>query len=432
MTHWPLKRIRVGRRFRKALGDLRPLAESIEEVGLLHAVVVTPQGRLIAGRRRLEAVKLLGWREVPVRVVDLDQIALGEFVENACRKDFAPSEIAAIARALRPPEEEKAHRRRLAGLRNQQLVVEICHHEGQGKTRDKVARFAGISGRTLDKIEAVVEAAEAEPAWFGHLKQELDAEPRSIHRCYQKLQAIRQQQAAQEETVEPVNVGRYRLKENEIICADCRDILPRIKDHTFHAIITDPAYGIGQVYNGRKEAADDPAGYWRWFQPIYREMLRVLKPGGFCAIFQSSRYLRYCWDWFGDQNFVIYAAIRPVSVFTAGQPISCCWAPVVVFYKGRARYRPAEFVRARNWFVSSAHFDDLARLHPCPEPLDQCEELIRSFTCEGALVLDPLCGVGSIPVAAARHGRRYLGIEIEPEYVRVARRRMRLLGKPGD
>jgi hypothetical protein len=63
---WPLKRIRVGRRFRRALGDhLRALAESIEGIGLLHPVVVTPQGRLVAGRRRLEAVRLLGWRTIP-------------------------------------------------------------------------------------------------------------------------------------------------------------------------------------------------------------------------------------------------------------------------------------------------------------------------------------------------------------------------------
>ena len=102
-----------------------------------------------------------------------------------------------------------------------------------------------------------------------------------------------------------------------------------------------------------------------------------------------------------------------------------------MFYKGRPRYRPAEFIRSRNWFVSNSSFDDLAKFHPCPEPLDQCEELVRSFTCKGALVLDPLCGVGSVPVAAARCGRRYLGIDLEPEYVRVARRRMRLLGKPG-
>jgi site-specific DNA-methyltransferase (adenine-specific) len=161
-------------------------------------------------------------------------------------------------------------------------------------------------------------------------------------------------------------------------------------------------------------------------------MLRVLKPGGFCAIFQGGRYMRYFWDWFGDQDFVVYAACRqPSAAFRSGQPITCCWEPVVIFYKGRPRYRPAEFVRSRNWFVSNSHFDDLAKAHPCPEPLDQCEELVRSFTCEGALVLDPLCGVGSVPVAAARCGRRHLGIDLEPEYVRVARRRLRLLGEPG-
>jgi ParB family chromosome partitioning protein len=77
MTEWPTNHIRVGRRFRKALGDLRPLSESIEAVGLLHPVVITPQGRLVAGRRRLEAVRLLGWRTVPVHVVDLENVAEG-------------------------------------------------------------------------------------------------------------------------------------------------------------------------------------------------------------------------------------------------------------------------------------------------------------------------------------------------------------------
>jgi DNA modification methylase len=424
--------IKIGKRHRTDLGDLESLAESLETVGLLHAVVIDSHDRLIAGRRRLAAAKLLGWKEVPVRVVDLEQIALGEFIENACRKDFTPSEIAAVVKALRPVEEKRAHQRRLAGLRNQKVEVENCHHEGNGKTRDIVARFAGISGRTLDKIEAVVEAAEQDPACYSHLREELDAEPRSVHRCYQKLKAIRQQQEALEETVEPVKVGRYKLKENEIICADCRQILPRIRDGTFHAVITDPTFGIGHQYHGKKEAADSPESYWTWFEPIYRQMLRVLKPGGFCAIFQGGRYMRYFWDWFGEHDFIIYAAIRPITACKGGQPITCCWEPVVVFYKGRARYRPADFIRSRNWFLSNSSFDDLAKAHPCPEPLDQCEELVRSFTCEGALVLDPFAGVGTIPIACARLGRRYVGIEIEPEYVRVARKRMKLLGHEGD
>jgi DNA modification methylase len=415
MTEWPLKRIQVGRRFRKDLGDLQPLAESIEEVGLLHPVVVTPQGRLIAGRRRLEAVKLLGWRTVPVHVVDLQNVIEGELAENVHRKDFLPSELWAIAKKV------KEIVRTPVGRPSEKVEN---YHRFSGKTRDKAAAYFGISGRHLEKIGAVCESE------FPELVEELDAEPRSVHRCFQKLKLLRNQQSALDEEIEPVQVGRYRLKENEIICADCREILPRIKDHTFHAVITDPAFGIGQAYNGTKEVADDPVSYWRWFEPIYREMLRVLKPGGFCAIFQGGRYVRHFWNWFGDRDFIIYAACRePLAAFKGGQPITCCWNPVVIFYNGLPQYRSADYVRSRNWFVSNSHFDDLARVHPCPEPLDQCEELIRSFTCEGAVVLDPFCGVGGVPIAAARNNRRYLGIDIEPEYVGVARRRMKLLGK---
>jgi ParB-like chromosome segregation protein Spo0J len=77
-----IDQIQVGYRYRKDLGDLRALAESIAEVGLLHPVVVTPEGRLIAGQRRLEACRLLEWTEIPVTVVDLYQAARGEAHEK--------------------------------------------------------------------------------------------------------------------------------------------------------------------------------------------------------------------------------------------------------------------------------------------------------------------------------------------------------------
>jgi hypothetical protein len=202
MTEWPLKRIRVGRRFRKALGDLRALAESVEAVGLLHPVVVTPQGRLVAGRRRLEAVKLLGWRTVPVHVVDLEDVAEGELAENVHRKDFLPSELWAIAKRV------KEIVRTPVGRPSEK--VEKFHH-CNGKTRDKAAAYFGVSGRHLEKIGAVCESE------FPELVAELDAEPRSVHRCYQKLKMLRNQRAALEEEVEPVRIGRYRLRENEIV-----------------------------------------------------------------------------------------------------------------------------------------------------------------------------------------------------------------------
>ena len=247
MRVWPLKKIKVGRRFRKDLGDVRSLADSIGEIGLLHPVVITPKGKLIAGRRRQEAAKLLGWKTIPVHVVDLENIVDGELAENVHRKDFLPSELWAIAK--------KVMERVKTPVGRPGKMVETFHRL-QGKTRDKAAACFGVSGRHLEKIGAVCESE------FPQLVLELDAEPRSAHRCFQKLKTLRQQQSALEEEIEPVLVGRYKLRENEILCADCREILPKIKDSTFHAVITDPTFGIGHVYNSKKEDTDTPEAYW--------------------------------------------------------------------------------------------------------------------------------------------------------------------------
>jgi N6-adenosine-specific RNA methylase IME4 len=147
--------IKVGERHRRDLGDVAALAESIRDIGLLHPPVVRSDGALVAGARRLAACTLLGWSEVPVRIIDLEQIVRGEFAENAHRKDFLPSEIAAIMRELEPVEKAAAAERMTLG--------KISPGSEPGRARDKVAAFAGKSGRTIEKIKAVFDAAEKDP-----------------------------------------------------------------------------------------------------------------------------------------------------------------------------------------------------------------------------------------------------------------------------
>src|SRR5262245_47606303 len=111
MTLRPISSIVVGRRHRRDLGDIAGLAKTIDELGLLHPVVVQADGTLVAGERRLAACRSLGWQTVPVTVVNLTDIVRGEFAENAHRKDFLPSEIDAIRRALEPLEKAAAKQR---------------------------------------------------------------------------------------------------------------------------------------------------------------------------------------------------------------------------------------------------------------------------------------------------------------------------------
>jgi ParB family chromosome partitioning protein len=109
--HKAIKDIIVGDRHRRDLGDVDSLARSIDQIGLLHPVVVRSDGTLVAGERRLAACQQLGWTEIPATIVDLDEIAKGEFAENAIRKDFRPTEIDAIRRALEPAEKAAARER---------------------------------------------------------------------------------------------------------------------------------------------------------------------------------------------------------------------------------------------------------------------------------------------------------------------------------
>lgn len=197
--------IKVGHRHRKDMGDIKELAASIEAVGLLHPVVVNKDLALIAGERRLEACKLLGWQEVPVTFVPLAEIERGEFAENAIRKDFLPSEMVAIKRALEPGEREAAKERMSDGGKG----VET-YHTLQGKARDKVAAYAGRSGRTLEKAEALVQAAEDEPEKYGKLVDDMDRTGR-VDGPYKRLKVARQAEFIRAEPPALPNQGPYRV-----------------------------------------------------------------------------------------------------------------------------------------------------------------------------------------------------------------------------
>jgi ParB/RepB/Spo0J family partition protein len=156
MSALPIDKIQIGTRHRREMGDIASLAGSMGELGLLQPVVVRPDGHLIAGERRLRAAQLLGWETIPVTVVDLDEIARGEFAENAIRKDFTLSEAVAIKRALEPIERAKAKKRMLVGKPSEKFS------EG-GNALDKIAKATGMHRTTLAKAEAIVDAERPSP-----------------------------------------------------------------------------------------------------------------------------------------------------------------------------------------------------------------------------------------------------------------------------
>jgi ParB family chromosome partitioning protein len=110
--------ITVGVRHRKDPGDLNALMKSIEEVGLLQPVTITPDGVLICGWRRLEALRRLGRRtlNVWVRSGISDQLShlLAQQDENEQRKPLSPVETARLYAEIKMLEQEDAKRRMAA------------------------------------------------------------------------------------------------------------------------------------------------------------------------------------------------------------------------------------------------------------------------------------------------------------------------------
>ncbi len=200
----PIDEIEIGFRYRKDLGDVRALAQSIEAVGLLHPVVVTPEGRLIAGQRRLAACRLLGWREIPVTLVDLLQAARGEAHENFVRKDLLPSEMVALKRAVEPLERREARSRQ--GVRTDLALESGATH---GDSRDRVARYLGVGRTTIERAEAVVEAAENHPEEYGHLVEQMDRSGK-VSGVYRRLQVLKQAEQIDREPPQMPN-GPFRV-----------------------------------------------------------------------------------------------------------------------------------------------------------------------------------------------------------------------------
>lgn len=135
-----------------------------------------------------------------------------------------------------------------------------------------------MSGRTLDKSEAVCKAAEEDPERYGRLVEEMDSEPRAVHRCFGKLQELRRTELPQ--PTPSSAVWNARVDAATIMHGDCSELLKAIPDASVDAVVSDPPYPEIDREYGRMSEADglDP------MKAVLGECRRVLKPQG-AAVF---------------------------------------------------------------------------------------------------------------------------------------------------
>lgn len=100
----PIDEIKIKKRVRKDLGDLEDLKFSLNRYGLLNPITINANYELVAGHRRLEAAKALGWTEIEAIMINTrDKLTLLEIEleENNQRKAFTDSELLAGLETLK-------------------------------------------------------------------------------------------------------------------------------------------------------------------------------------------------------------------------------------------------------------------------------------------------------------------------------------------
>jgi len=172
--------ITVGERARTSAGWLDDLQRSIEQVGVLQPIGVTPENELIFGHRRVMACQALGMEDIPARILDINpddpaHVLRMEQAENNIRKDFTASERVEIARRI-----EAALAGRHGKNQHTKEDVQTFAAPDSGNSRDIAAKSVGWSGETYRKAKKVIESGDEE------LKESVDSGEVSVNRAYKQ------------------------------------------------------------------------------------------------------------------------------------------------------------------------------------------------------------------------------------------------------
>jgi len=210
----------------------------------------------------------------------------------------------------------------------------------------------------------------------------------------------------------------------EIWLGDCRDVLPLIG--RVDAVVTDPPYGVGIKYG---DAYDDRrTDYWDWL----REIIDIMRNTAGLVVFThrvaALKEINTA-DWVGVRNKpgAFGARVGNSCILPHWEPIflygihaagvQSNYTPYVITFNPEPAKAGIKGIGREKWGIAFAS-------HPCPKPLGLYQYFIHTFAQNAKLIVDPFMGSGTTGVACVNLGRKFIGIELEPKYFDIARRRI--------
>ena len=233
------------------------------------------------------------------------------------------------------------------------------------------------------------------------------------------------------------------MKLNKIICGDALEELRKLPKNSINLVITSPPYNKHSA--DRKHSPTDswnkanisygefkddlPEGEYQHQQiKIIKECLRILKDDGSIFYNHKPRIVNhrviFPHEWLMEFN------IRQMIIWDRGSspsldPIRFMPITEYIFWITKLtdtpKFNPKAFQYKEIWRINP----ESNNVHPAPFPKEIPARCINACSNKGDIVLDPFLGSGTTALAAKFLGRNYIGIEKNPEYVKIAEDRLR-------
>ncbi len=236
----------------------------------------------------------------------------------------------------------------------------------------------------------------------------------------------------------------------ELMQGDCLDMMKAIPDGSVDMVLADPPYGTTAC---------------KWdsvipLEPMWEQLKRVIKPNGAIVmtasqpftsalVMSNPKMFKHEWVWIKNRGSNFANTVREpmkehesVLVFSRGKWVynkqmqprtgaglartkyNCNFSTESDNYgqfEGRKEYKLSELRVPSTWQKFNTC---TSRLHPTVKPVALMEYMIKTYTNEGETVLDFTMGSGTVGVACKNLNRNFIGIELDPEYFKIAEKRI--------
>lgn len=395
----PIDQIIINRedRQRRVLENIPDLAASISRRGLMHPPVITRDFVLVAGERRMEALRMLGWDIVPFQFADeapIKELKKIEIEENLKREDLCWQD-------------------RIDAIRT---IHELERSDNPDWTHNDTADAIGLNRGYVSELMIVAKNMH---------KPEIAQQP-NLAGARRIVKVQEQRRTAAEE--ESLGYGSVAPQQDQpVLCARFEDWVREYDGPRFNLIHCDFPYGIGFDKMGGQAGID----YARYEDSAdtYIALLDHLI-NNLDKIAEDSCHLVF---WFSIQNYeYTFNTLTKRGGFVV-DPFPLVWLKsdntgiLPDPARGPRRiYETAFFARRGDRMIvkpkaNAVAWPSTGKIHPHEKPQEMLQFFFEMLVDEHSSLLDPTCGSGSALRAARSLGApRILGLEADEHYVRLA------------